>query len=66
MWRSWIVEDLNEVPLVVGGLVLFLLRFVQCHLDHYFRNISASIDNYAKDGGGELFTRMHCVRIRNL
>ena len=23
------------------------------------------IDDYAKDGGEELFTKMHCVRIRN-
>ena len=23
------------------------------------------IDDYAKDGGKELFTKMHCVRIKN-
>ena len=23
------------------------------------------IDDYAKDGGKELFTKMHCVRIEN-
>ena len=28
-------------------------------------DVKVSIDDYAKDGGEELFTKMHCVRIRN-
>ena len=27
--------------------------------------VDPSIDDYAKDGGEELFTKMHCVRITN-
>ena len=28
--------------------------------------LDSIIDDYAKDGGEELFTKMHCVRIANL
>ena len=57
MWHSWMVEDLS----MVGGLIQFLLRLFQCYLDHYFRNISSSIDNCAKYGGEVLFTKMNGV-----
>ena len=32
--------------------------------DHYERGLKR-IDDYAKDGSEELFTKMHCVRIKN-
>ena len=30
-----------------------------------FGAVTSSIHDYAKDGGEELFTKMHCVRITN-
>ena len=32
----------------------------------WFPRKGIPIDDYAKDGGEELFTKMHCVRITNL
>ena len=29
------------------------------------KGLSAVIEDYAKDGGEELFTKMHCIRITN-
>ena len=30
-------------------------------MSHHCRRDALSIDDYAKDGGKELFTKMHCV-----
>ena len=41
-------------------IYLLLLWRGTFHQDH-----CVLIDDYAKDGGEELFTKMHCVRIMN-
>ena len=41
------------------------LMLLQCRSCVFCFPVLGSIDDYAKDGGEELFTMMHCVLIRN-
>ena len=53
-----------EVSILVHGL---FANGVQLNAIVSFRSgIQMSIDDYEKDGGEELFTKMHCVLITNL
>ena len=40
-------------------------RTLSAKLEKTLTYILTEIDDYAKDGGEELFTKMHCVRITN-
>ena len=56
-----IVAQSRLVCRMAKGL-LMKLRIEQIrpfHIDH--QNVLYRIDDYAKDGGEELFTKMHCV-----
>ena len=44
--------------------VMFLLQWYIVIFHGIYLNVSP-IDDYAKDGGEELFTKMHCVLITN-
>ena len=41
------------------------LQRCQVSQKQFYEDASWRIDDYAKDGGEELFTKMHCVRITN-
>ena len=61
--RSLIVT-LNRFSKIFGGTFLKEWVLNQIGVTDFSKGKS-TIDDYAKDGGEELFTKMHCLRIMN-
>ena len=67
------VDKFSELMLYLVNLCLekvsSLVQFLQLKVRSVFLcwvlSLQLRIDDYAKDGGKELFTKMHCVLITN-
>ena len=60
----------HRVAIRASIITVHIRKFYKTYQDivrflFFFRIAKRSIDDYAKDGGEELFTKMHCVLIPN-